>query len=103
VSAASLLAAVTGPGYTCWRSEIAQPRRCIAVLSRRPTAVTDVEPGFVQHVEDWVSSFYTFTVPPPPRTDAVSRAANEHVFQARMPFILNLSIVPTGWRFELRY
>jgi endonuclease/exonuclease/phosphatase family metal-dependent hydrolase len=41
VSTASLSAAVLGLGYKVWRSEIAQPRRCAAFLSKHAATVTD--------------------------------------------------------------
>jgi hypothetical protein len=47
----SLSSAVSGLGYTVWMSAIAAPRRCIAVLARRPAVVVEYKPGYVQCVD----------------------------------------------------
>jgi exonuclease III len=51
VSLSSLSAAVSSMGYTVWMSAIDVPRRCIAVLARRPAVDVEYVPGYVQRVD----------------------------------------------------
>jgi exonuclease III len=92
VSPTALSAAVAGMGYTVWRSDLAQPRRCIAVLARRPAAVTEVVPGYAQHVEVLGLHFLHFHSPA--GTNTASRTEREQFFQARKQFISSLPIAP---------
>jgi exonuclease III len=92
VSTTSLATAVSGLGYTVWRSAIAQPRRCIAVLSKHAAVVTDPVPGYLQQVTVHGLTFLHLHCPA--GTSAELRAERNRLFQEVRRIISPLAISP---------
>jgi exonuclease III len=88
VSTASLSAAVSGLGYKAWRTEIAQPRRCVAFLTKHAAIVTDPVPGYLQKIEVLGLTFLHLHCP------AVRKEPREELFRTIRNLISPLPVVP---------
>jgi endonuclease/exonuclease/phosphatase family metal-dependent hydrolase len=90
VSASSLTAAVSGLGYTVWRSECVQPRRCIAFLAKSPAVVTEPVPGYLQQIVIHGITILHLHCQP----GATAYAEREELFRTVRRIILPLAVAP---------